>query len=470
MKWTAQEKFRVGFVLLLIFPLLLCVMAARTAMRLIDSADDVAHTNEIEKKLTRLFDGLKDIEVAEREFILSGDQKRLEQFKRGRADIEQQIDELRHLTRDNHRQRDSFDLLEPLIPQKFEEMEKAVRIRETEGVAAASAIILSDKNDSATDNIKTVVDRLMAEEERLLKERTGDQSRNFRRTMIVFLAMLVVNVVLVLALFMLIRRDAGERRREEERIRHLNADLERRVEQRTEALRRSNEDLQQFAYVASHDLQEPLRMVASYTELLKRRYHGKLDADADQFIDYAVDGVKRMTTLIRDLLAYSRAGETPSEKVKELNPEDTLHMVLQNLEVTIGDVGATITHDPLPPVEFDPVRLSQLFQNLLANALKYRGERAPSVHISAVTQGAETIFSIADNGIGIDAKYSEQIFGIFKRLHGREYEGTGIGLAMCKKIVERQGGRIWVESRPGEGSTFSFSIPNHRSARAAGAM
>jgi light-regulated signal transduction histidine kinase (bacteriophytochrome) len=209
--------------------------------------------------------------------------------------------------------------------------------------------------------------------------------------------------------------------------------------------------------------------VASYTELLKRRYHGKLDDDADQFIDFAVDGVKRMNSLIRDLLAYSRAGEVPAGKVKELNPEETLQTVLQNLEVTINDVGATITHDPLPLVEFDDMRLSQIFQNLVANAIKYRGDRIPKVHISAKRAGAETVFSVSDNGIGIDPKYSEQIFGIFKRLHGREYEGTGIGLAMCKKIVERHGGRIWVDSKPGEGSTFFFSIPNHREARVAGA-
>jgi len=470
MKWTAQDKFRVGFVLLLLFPLLLCVMAARTALHLFESADDVAHTNVIEKKLTRLVSDLKDIEVSEREFILSGDLKLLEQFKRGRPAIEEQIEQLKVLTRENKRQRESFDLLEPLIPQKFEEMQKAVQIRESEGVAAASAMILSDKGDRAMDDINTVVQRLMAEEERLLNQRTGDQSKNFRRTMFVFGAMLVLNIVLVSALFFLIRHDASERRREEERIRHLNADLERRVEQRTEALRRSNEDLQQFAYIASHDLQEPLRMVASYTELLKRRYHGKLDDDADQFIDYAVDGVKRMSTLIRDLLAYSRAGETPAEKMREVNPEETLNTVLQNLKVTIGDVGATITHDPLPAIEFDPTRLSQLFQNLLANAIKYRGERTPVVHISARSDGADTIFSISDNGIGIDPKYSEQIFGIFKRLHGREYEGTGIGLAMCKKIVERQGGRIWVESKLGEGSTFLFTIPNHRSVHVAAAV
>ena len=469
MKWTAQDKFRIGFVLLLIFPIMLCVMAARTTLHVIESADEVAHTNEIEKKLMRLGTVLRDIEVSEREFVLSGDTRLREEFERGRPRIEKQIAELKHMTRDNKRQQESFELLEPLIPQKFEEMRKAIEIRESEGFAAASALILGGSDPSAGDNINTVVRRMLAEEELRLRLRTGDQSRNFRRTMFVFAAMLVLNLILVSALFLIIRHDAAERRREEDRIHHLNADLERRVEQRTVALRRSNEDLQQFAYVASHDLQEPLRMVASYTELLKRRYHGKLDGDADQFIDYAVDGVKRMSALIRDLLAYSRAGETPAEKVRELNPEDTLDTVLQNLKVTIGDVGATITHDPLPPIEFDPMRLSQLFQNLLANAMKYRGERQPVVHIAARKNGSETQFSISDNGIGIDPQYAEQIFGIFKRLHGREYEGTGIGLAMCKKIVERQGGRIWVESKPGEGSTFFFTVPDHGSARAAGA-
>ena len=469
MKWTAQDKFRAGFVLLLIFPLLLCVMAAGTTLHLIESVDDVAHTNEIEKKLTRLVNRLKEIEVSEREFILTGDRKLLEQFRQGHPAIEAQIAELKLMTRDNRRQRESFDLLDPLIPQKFEEMQKAVHLRESEGVAAASAAILTAEGTRAMDDINIVVQRLMAEEERLLNVRTRDQNKNFKRAMFVFVAMLVLNIALVAALFLLIRHDAAERRREEERIHHLNADLERRVEQRTVALQRSNEDLQQFAYIASHDLQEPLRMVASYTELLKRRYHGKLDSDADQFIDYAVDGVKRMSALIRDLLAYSRAGETPAEQIRELNPQDTLDTVLLNLKVTIGDVDASITHDPLPHIEFDPLRLSQLFQNLLANAIKYRGERRPVVHISARTEGPETIFSFADNGIGIDPKYAEQIFGIFKRLHGREYEGTGIGLAMCKKIVERQGGRIWVESKLGEGSTFSFSIPKHHGAQAAGA-
>jgi light-regulated signal transduction histidine kinase (bacteriophytochrome) len=239
------------------------------------------------------------------------------------------------------------------------------------------------------------------------------------------------------------------------------------VEQRTEALQRSNEDLQQFAYIASHDLQEPLRMVASYTELLQRRYKGKLDADADQFIEYAIDGVKRMNNLIRDLLAYSRAGHSAEEHLVPVTTEEVLATALQNLRASIGEVNAEVTHDPLPVVQYDPIRLTQVFQNLIGNALKYRGDQTPHIHVSSKTRGSEVIFFVKDNGIGIDPKYHSQIFGIFKRLHGREYEGTGIGLAMCKKIIERHGGRIWVESIVGSGSTFYFSIPNQTIVRAA---
>jgi signal transduction histidine kinase len=467
MSFNAQDRYRAGFVLLLFIPVILCFLAARTTSHLIDAAEDVAHTNEIEKKMANLLSDLKDIEVSEREFILTGNPKLLEYFMHGRPEIDRQIAELKALTGDNARQRYQLVLLEPLIPQKFEEMEKAIELRKTEGLAAASKVILTEEGSRAMDDINTVIRRMMMEEERLLKDRTGDQAKNFKRTMAIFFSMLGLNIILVLILSILIKRDVDKRQREEERIRQLNASLERRVEQRTEALRRSNEDLQQFAYVASHDLQEPLRMVASYTELLKRRYKGRLDADADQFIDYAIDGVKRMNTLIHDLLAYSRAGETPTERLKKLNPEDTLKTVLANMKVTINDVEATVTCDPLPTIEYDPMRLSQLFQNLLTNAIKYRGDNKPKVHITARPGSGETIFSVIDNGIGIDPSHAEEIFGIFKRLHGREYEGTGIGLAMCKKIVERYGGRIWVESKPGEGSTFSFTVPLVKEARAA---
>jgi len=225
-------------------------------------------------------------------------------------------------------------------------------------------------------------------------------------------------------------------------------------------LKRSNEELQQFAYISSHDLQEPLRMVASYTQLLARRYKGRLDSDADEFIAFAVDGCNRMQGLIQDLLAYSRSG-TNGKALCDVSGEDALQGALTNLRITIGQSGAVVTHDPLPSITTDETQLTQVFQNLVGNAIKYRSDETPRVHVSATKNGdTEWIFSVRDNGLGIDPQYFERIFILFQRLHGRhEFGGTGIGLAICKKVLERLGGRIWVESQPEKGSTFYFALP-----------
>jgi len=233
----------------------------------------------------------------------------------------------------------------------------------------------------------------------------------------------------------------------------------RSLNQQADELKRSNADLEQFAYVASHDLQEPLRMVSGFTGLLKRRYGGKLDADADEYIEFAVGGANRMQALINDLLSYSRVGRE-EVAAKAIDTQVALDQALANLQTAIEERSAMVSCGQLPTVWANHGMLVRLFQNLIANALKFCKAERPIVRVQAEPRGAEWVFSVADNGIGIDPQYQDRIFLIFQRLHKQsEYPGTGIGLAVCKRIVERNGGRIWLESEPGKGTTFFFTLP-----------
>ena len=282
--------------------------------------------------------------------------------------------------------------------------------------------------------------------------------------------------------------DISERKRAEEELHKAYDVLDVRVQQRTRELKdannslqneisermkaeeelkravddlqRSNKELQQFAYVASHDLQEPLRTVASYVELLAMKYRGKLDEKADQYIAFAVEGASRMSTLINDLLAYSRVG-TQEKTFSSVELSSVLRNVLASLASAISRTGAQLTHDDLPVVTGDETQLSQLFQNMITNAIKFRKKDVPPViRITARSDKNEWVFGVQDNGIGIDPAYHDRVFAIFQRLHTREeYPGTGVGLAICRKIVERHGGRIWVESAPAQGSSFYFTLP-----------
>jgi PAS domain S-box-containing protein len=246
-----------------------------------------------------------------------------------------------------------------------------------------------------------------------------------------------------------VARDISERQSQEIALREANA-----------ALSRSNADLQQFVYSASHDLQEPLRMVTAYAEMLRKKFGGKLGPSGDEYIGYTIQGALRMEELLQDLRSYTQASIGEQEPPEVIDAGKLLDKALVNLEAAIKDNGARICRTALPLLAMHGIQLQQLFQNLIANAIRYRAGDTPVIHVAAEQRGKEWLFSVQDNGIGIDPEYKEQIFGIFKRLHSAaEYPGTGMGLAICKRIVERAGGRIWVESERGRGSTFFFTIP-----------
>jgi len=224
--------------------------------------------------------------------------------------------------------------------------------------------------------------------------------------------------------------------------------------------KRHQEEFRQFAYAVSHDLREPIRMIVSYTQLLDRRYQGQLDGDGADFMRYILEATQRMDRLLGDLLTYSHQFRSLDQPLETVGAEGALQGAILMLDAAVRESGAQITNDPLPSVLFDFAQLTQLFRQLLSNSICFRSQEPPKIHVSAADTGAAIQFSFRDNGIGIDPRYHEQIFGVFKRLHGREFPGTGIGLAICKRIVEQRGGRIWVESQIGQGASFQFTVPN----------
>jgi light-regulated signal transduction histidine kinase (bacteriophytochrome) len=317
------------------------------------------------------------------------------------------------------------------------------------------------------ENIIALSQAMTSAESRRLDERMQASVWSERAVDLSSLSFIAATLVLLFWAWRLIIENAKQRDLAEQSVRQLNQELEARVAQRTRELEetnlnlsRSNEDLERFAYVASHDLQEPLRMVASYVGLIRRQYHGKLDASADEYIDYAVDGAKRMQLLIQDLLTYSRAS-TQSLTLEKISLNIILKEALQNLRASVEESGATVEPDSLPALNVDRVKMVQVLQNLIGNAIKFRRpEEPPRVAIRAKEQSQTWEISVRDNGIGFNPHFADRIFVLFQRLNpSRSYAGTGIGLAICKRIIEAHGGTITAQSEPEKGSVFTFILP-----------
>jgi signal transduction histidine kinase len=419
---------------------------------------EILSAQNLRSSLSNLLAFTQDAETSERGFLLTGDERFLGPYQQAKLQIKTQIELCRNMFKDHPELRDNVEQLIHRIQYKFDQVEKALTTQRSAGFAAALQYVRSGADQDTMDEIRRSIDSMQLQ---LGKELTNahDRQRSFDRAVFIFfLVSTAVTIIVLISLYHTLLDYIHGQDAARGELAALNQDLERRIEERTRELQQSNDELQQFAYVASHDLQEPLRTITSFTQLLAARYKGKLDEDADEFIRYIVTSSRRMGDLINGLLALVRLRKSgqPSAAVPF---ERIIRDAETSLQASIRESGAIIESGELPALVVDSVQMTQLFQNLISNAIKYRGKKTPLIRIEAVRKSSEWTFSVADNGQGFDQKYAERIFGLFQRLHDREVDGTGMGLSIARKIIERHGGKIWAESEKGIGSTFYFSLP-----------
>jgi len=468
-KWSVEKKTIVMLGLASVILVTLNALFYRSFIKQKETSERVNQSQKVLQKLESVLSSVKDAETGQRGYLLTGRESYLEPYHLAVKTIELQIAALRQLTVADPDQQQQLSIVEPLVGKKLAELKETIDLRRNKGFEAATQVVLTNQGKELMDQIRMVIQQMQGKKYQQLQTWLKEKEEEAQRVQLTFLVGIVLNLIAFYLVYHAIQQETTERRQAEASLKQLNEELEARVQERTAALNEanaslvhSNRELEQFAYVASHDLQEPLRAVNSYTQLLARKYEGNLDAKADKYIGYIIEGATRMQQLINDLLSFSRVGT----RAKELKPtacEAVLSQVRDNLMVAIAESNAVVTHEPLPTVMGDETQLIQLLQNLISNAIKFRREEPPRVHVSAVQREKEWAFEVRDNGIGMESEYFERIFMIFQRLHSRsEYPGNGIGLANCKKIVDRHGGCIWVESTPGVGTTFHFTIPQTR--------
>ena len=466
----AYRRTRPVFVWIAAIPVLLLGASLWTRAHYRELIRSVDHTREVQAAIQDLLVSLNDAETGRRGFVATGDSTYMALVDGATTKSSAIVHRLADLTQDNPIQRVNIPVLERLVHDRLD------LLKQTSQFGGQEAAIQEEKRNglAASTQLSKVLADMMAEESRLLDSRKQATDVTDFEAGALLAAGSITTILLLLWAYRIMHRYAAERDRAESEVRHanqelqakigqldlLNRELEARVKERTLGLERSNHDLQQFAFVASHDLQEPLRMVSSYLGLLSKACQGKLDAEAEKYIGFAVDGATRMQALIRDLLAYAQVStQAPVLTRTQLN--EVVSQARYALLTSIRETGAEIVTEPLPELEVDPLKMSLVFQNLLSNAIKFRQPGGkPFIRIGARQEEGEWRISVRDSGIGFDPKYAKKIFGAFQRLHGKgEYPGTGIGLAICNRIIEVHGGRIWAEADPGAGATFHFTLP-----------
>jgi signal transduction histidine kinase len=427
------------------------ILAERSDIRLLQ-------VQNLQSSIAQLRLLAKDAESGERSYLLTGDDHYLLPLNQAEALLPTQVNFCKEYAKDLPELQPGITNVATLMRARFDLSDRILRTQQAEGFAAAIGLVKDGSLETSTEALRIAVSQLLTSVNDVQDGYLGHQRALYRWTFVFFsvgtLVMIAVMVWLYNALlsYLYARNDARDQ------LEKTNAGLQAHVEERTRELREMNEELQQFAYVASHDLQEPLRTITSFSQLLAARYQGHLGEDADEFIGYIVSASRRMTDLINGLLQMVRLRKT-GQTIAPVSFEKLLEDAKVSLQAAIRENNVEIENGPLPTLVVDRIQFSQVLQNLVSNAIKYRREADPRIRVQAVKERANWTVSVADNGRGFNQDFAERIFGLFQRLHGREVEGTGMGLSIARKIVERHGGRIWAESKEGVGSTFYFTLP-----------